>query len=383
MSRFSVGVILGIGCGLAGCHVVFSSDGSKQQIIDANGDAVVDAQIDALVDAKDVEPNLAFISSVSILGNFGGITAADALCNQFAVQAGFAPNFVAVLGNPAAQPYSALKLLAVTGSRGWIRTDHAFVANTVNDFTAGRLLNAIVLDENGKRPPETTIWTGLDASGDPLMDNCTGFSVPNGTGMLGDTSSLSNLLKFAPGSCATPHRLLCISVGKQVVSAPLPPSPSSKRIFLSKRTFSGSAGLMAFDKQCADEALLPLASTNFVALLPTTTESALARAGLADSQLFTRVDGTLVDRLSAPPLTFLNQHADGTFPLIGSAAEVWTGGQPFQIATSGQNCDNWISTVGNARIGSANLATSNAYFLGLAGPQPCTGTPRHVYCVEK
>jgi len=378
MSRTMIGVVLGLACGLAGCHIVFSSDGSNHPPVDATGDA----QGDALVDGNVAVPNYAFITKATFSGNLGSVAGADAKCKAAAMNALPAPlpgNFIAVLAVDAPS-YSALKLTA--GSSGWMRTDQALVAQTPADFTdAGLLRNAIVLDQNGDRPTTTTVWTGMDATGGAIAESCMRFSSANGMGGVGDASTLHGTLKAGLARCdnADALRLLCISVGSQVAIAPLPPS-SAKRIFLSKTPHSGGANFATFNATCVAEAQSVSLSGDYVAMLPSNVKTALSIAGLPDNAIFARVDGTPVGTLTSEPLTFFNQFADKSFPAAGQDIQVWTGGRPNQIPTLAQNCNNWSNNGGTGLIGSAITATLAAYTL--TGETSCV-TPRRVYCVEK
>ena len=372
MSRYVVGVILGVGWSLTGCHVVFSSDDAQ-----SNGDAVSDGMVDATVDANAIPPNYVFITNNVFLGDFGGIAGANATCSDAAQANNLKGTFIALLGTTGTD-YNAFDLLQ--SSQGWIRTDGALVAGSVADFTNGNLRNAIVLDEKGNRPPETTIWTGLDASGSPAADNCMAFTATNANSSTGDTSSLLTTLAVRKAACTIPTHLLCISINSATLPTPLTPPPNSKRIFLSTATFTGSAGLAAMDNKCANEAMAALGSNNFDALLSTLAESAMTRAGILSDQLFTRVDRSPVGPLEKAPLTFLNQHADGTFLPAGSATGVWTGGAPNTTSLANGNCTNWSTTGVTGIIGNANAATPAAY--AVTGTQSCASPVRHVYCVE-
>lgn len=377
-----IGVVLGVTCGLPGCHVVFSSDDSKNPPIDASGDASRDAQADAVIDGGVGVPNYAFITKAAFTGDLGGIAGANTKCMAAAMNAQPAAlpgNFIAVLA-VTAPSYSALTLTA--GSSGWMRTDKALVAQNPADFTnAGLLRNAIVLDQNGDRTQTTTVWTGMDATGGAIAENCMRFTSVMDMGEFGDTSTLRGTLKAGTIACNTASklRLLCISVGNQAVISPLPPSPA-KRIFLSRTLHSGGANFAIFNATCRAEAQNASLSGAYVALLPSTMLPALSVAGIPDNALFVRVDGTPVGDLSSEPLTFLNQFADSSFPAAGQDVQVWTGGSPNQLPSTAQNCNNWSNDGGTGIIGSATTATVAAYTL--TGEPSCT-TARHVYCVEQ
>ena len=376
MSRFSISVFLGIGCGLAGCHVVFSSKDTKDSA-DAPGDAVTNAIVDAQVDGSDTVANFAFITDAKFDGNLGGSAGADAKCKE-AAKGLLVGNFVAVIGTAA--PYSALNLTAVTDTTGWIRTDRAFVADKSSDFS-NRVRNAIVLNERGVRPTETTIWTGLGADGSPVAANCGGFTsvVTSGGGGVGDTSSLIATLKAGTVGCDSKHHLLCISVGKPIPVSPLSPN-GRKRIFLSTTADFGNRGLGIYDDMCAQEAA-GLAPGMFVALLPTLTDSSLARVGLPPETFFIRVDGSPVGSLAKTPLTFLNQHADSSFVDARSIPQVWTGGSPNATSVLNANCAGWGSTGATGITGDPLHARALAYQAAIS--QSCPMLKRHIYCVEK
>lgn len=235
--------------------------------------------------------------------------------------------------------YSALQLPSVINSQGWVRTDGALVANTAADFTNGTLRwSPILLDEGGARSSTTKIWTGLDATEYPTQSDCTGFLSASGDGHAGDTSSLTATLKASLSPCTNQHRLLCISVGNQGAVRPLARPAGSKRIFLSKATFNGDQGVSHYDGQCDNEAnVLPDRGT-FMALLALTDKTALERTGNPYNTWFTRVDGSPVGQLTDAPLTFLNQHADGTFPPLTPRAKSATGGPPNELPVDSQTC---------------------------------------------
>ncbi len=378
----ALGVVLTVSCGLAGCHLVFSPDASNETPIDATRDAVVDGRVDG---DTSISPNRAFITSTAFTGNLGGVEGANAKCNKVAGNATvpLAGTFIAVLAtqNPNDNIYNALDLLK--NSRGWIRTDGAFVADAYTDFAAGNLRNAIVLDENGKLAEATTIWTGLNRQGVSSTPNCTNFDDATDQSSVGDTGFRNLTLAAGPRSCATLHRLLCVSYGKFFAATPLPLLPKRNRIFLSQGTLGGNATLTNFDRLCNNEAAATLGTPAgaFSALLSVSTQSALTRAEISPTTVFTRIDRTPVAPFTGEPQTFLNQFADGTFPNPMITLEVWTGGMPTAAASLAETCSDWsMSLSGNPGItGNANSAASAAYTLT---KEACTDQ-RHVYCVEK
>ncbi len=396
MSRlFAVTVATLIG-GTAGCHVVFSSDGSKDAQADANSDAIVDATFDGAVDAMDVAPNYAFITSMVYTSGFGGGDGANKICKDAASQvtSGTWPlpdSFIAVLGITGAMPsnpYNALELLR--GSRGWIRPDGAFVADQFTDFKDNALRNALILNQNNIRT-NATIWTGLNNDGTPAPTNCNGFSITQLTGItgtIGNPELRNQTLNAGTSGCgATVMRgLLCVSTGRIASVRPLPRPNNSRRIFLSNGTRTGASRRASFDQTCRDEAQaagLMSAANSFVAFLPSTTASALSIADLTPSTVFTRVDGSPIGTLAgAAPLTFINQFANGTIVPTNLSQPVWTGARPNEAATGASNCADWAdqTSLGSGIVGNAHSATTTAFVDGSA--LSCS-VARRFYCVEK
>ena len=150
-----------------------------------------------------------------------------------------------------------------------------------------------------------------------------------------------------------------------------------------------------FDNGCQTQAsAAPLfgADNNlakFVALLPnqvsTSSSSALARAGLADNTVFTRVDGSPVGPLTGLPLTFLHQHANGSFLAAGSdpGHKVWTGGPPNQPTTVIKSCSDWQLPTSTGVVGDPHAASGNSFVdpTVTANAASCSSLLRF-YCVE-
>jgi hypothetical protein len=111
-------------------------------------------------------PKKVFISSQTYVGNLGGVSGADQLCQRLATTAGLTGTFKAWLGVAGSTPATRWAPRAGT----YVRRDGALVANSWNEIiTTGKILKPIILDEYGRQvtvPPYDPygyilVWTGM------------------------------------------------------------------------------------------------------------------------------------------------------------------------------------------------------------------------------
>jgi hypothetical protein len=119
--------------------------------------------------ARKEPPKIAFVTSQSFTGNFGGITAGDALCQNAATAAGLTGTFFAWLSDSTGTSPNS-RFLHHPGP--YVRTDGVLIATSYADLTDGSLLNPIDADEFGTLipshaagDPADDMWTGTDELG--------------------------------------------------------------------------------------------------------------------------------------------------------------------------------------------------------------------------
>jgi hypothetical protein len=167
--------------------------------------------------ARKETPKIAFVTSQLFPGDFGGITAGDALCQAAATAGGLPGTYLAWLSDSTGtSPNSRF----VQHAGPYVRTDGVLIATSYADLTDGSLVNPIDADELGTlipihaaADPLDDIWTGTDEFGDP--DNtgpyfCTDWTSLAGVGLEGDlhvTSPKWTNERRIP--CSVGRRLYC------------------------------------------------------------------------------------------------------------------------------------------------------------------------------
>jgi hypothetical protein len=301
-----------------------------------NGDAAVVATFEPL-------PNRVFVTKNAVPGNFGGLAAADTLCTPTAPNAGMTGTFRAWLSTSTVDAIDR-----VTGSRGWIRTDGAPVADTIADMVGGRMLHPLDVDEAGMTiGVNTSAWTGSDESGRAgSIGHCTDWTATMGFGQEHITAyAFLPSLGGVGSGCNSSNPIMCFEVGRNVTT--VAPSPETGRhAFVTRGRLAGSSGVAAFDNLCASEATTASLSGTFRAAVATTTSSIASRFAL-DARPWVRMDGTRLSETPAglfdtiPLRSFVNQYADGVYGSNG----VWLGAaSPNAPGTPETTCNDWSSS---------------------------------------
>ena len=134
---------------------------------------------------------LVFVTSAPYAGgNLGGVSGADAICSQHAVDAGLGGTWTAWLSNPT---INAKDRLAAAGALGPYRnTFNKIVALDLDDLTDGMLdisSGGFRYDENGQETnTRRYIWTSTDADGTAYLGGSCGtdWNDVNALGLVGD-----------------------------------------------------------------------------------------------------------------------------------------------------------------------------------------------------
>ncbi|HPH65156.1 MAG TPA: DUF1554 domain-containing protein [Kofleriaceae bacterium] len=360
-----------------GCQLLFTEQLANDASLgdgprDANGDAP-----ETLIDAPSAA-NFVFITKDTYNGNLGGIVGADAKCQASANRP--QATFIAVLGYQNSSLYTALKVL--DASRAWYRTDGELVADSPIEFTSG-LRSPVIFDQNGQRIIDNvTIWTGFDNTGALQGNDCFAWSsaASSASGGFGQSDNRPIALGGSVSTCNLQRHLLCASIG--ATKPPVLRMPVANRMFVSGLVSLGptDSGLAALDDICQNEANQAQlkrsdgTAAQFVALLSTSSQSAIVRSGLNPNVDYVRVDGARIGQLNAVPRTYIHLTANGG---LADTIDVWTGGIP--TTTSLLACFDWTSSTPTGTFGSNNRA-SNAAYDTMAGS--CSSKKR-VYCVEK
>jgi hypothetical protein len=106
---------------------------------------------------------LVFVTSVTYLGDLGGLQGADDKCQGLATAAGLPGDFLAWLSDDSDSPSTRF----VQATVPYLRRDGVRVAENWADLIDGSLAAAISVTEAGGTPPSLDVWTGTDTDGTP------------------------------------------------------------------------------------------------------------------------------------------------------------------------------------------------------------------------
>ncbi|MEO7091599.1 MAG: hypothetical protein ABI175_00020, partial [Polyangiales bacterium] len=173
-----------------------------------------------------LSPNLIFVTSGLYTGNLGGLSGADATCQNTAQAANLPGTYRAYLsslqGNTTIPAPSRMG-----GASGWVRVDGAPVMNAITQFAAGQLFNAPRLTEGGQDVALTQFpyaWTGTNANGgyDSACSTAQAFSPwagPFGTAMGGiATATDSTAVAGGTPDCSFTIRLYCLGIDRAAIA---------------------------------------------------------------------------------------------------------------------------------------------------------------------
>ena len=351
---------------IAGCDGVLGLPSA--QLADARGDALPPGP-------KGLLANAAFVTSTThVPTTFGSdLSGADRICAQRAAAAGLDK-----LGDGSTATYVAY--LATNGStadgrlmnaRGWVRPDGKPVADRVSDLTGGKLFYPLRVDENGlDLSPSDLATTGSQL-------HCNDYTDSAGQIELG--SPFRTLGWFDDGGaspCTQPVHIYCfgVSLVQPVVVMP----PAGRRAFLTAQPFTVAGGIGAADTQCMTEATGAGLTGTFLALLPTSTATAMSRFALTGDN-WLRLDGVAiaettfkfaaVDWLTSLSVTSLMQY---------EAVEVTTGGTLGAPVPMANTCNDWMASTNTNTTMALSDASDGAGVAWLG--TDCS--PRRIYCVE-
>jgi hypothetical protein len=300
--------------------------------------------------------NMAFVSSKTYSGNLGGLSGADAQCNQMAQAAELPGTYRAALGSAAA-------IYARHRAGGYVRTDGNVFAESRAALEAGRVRYPLWLDET-RAKQQANVWTGADAGAVVSPNTCGDWTSTAGNGSFGLSHGQSGVVAFAGSSpCSTAtHRLICLGADLDTV-VPLPaPVATLRKAFVTRAGVSPMGGLAAFDAACQTEANaagLPM-PVRYKALVATTAATAISRFDLTKSVWGLVGEGI---PLAATTAAFAAGTLDRgvAFDATGAlnVGNVWLGATKFNVVGT-QTCNNWADD----GAGRSAEAMSTAVVLG-------------------
>jgi hypothetical protein len=157
-----------------------------------------------------LNPKHVFLSSTEVAANFGGLAAADTVCQELAGAAGLSGIYRAWLSDGSKSP--AARFTHSTGPYVLVG-DAVVVANDWADLIDGSLVSAIVSTESGSRLDNVDVWTGTDENGQSTGTSCFGWtstsSFETGLAGLAKTGELAWWTEYETLPCDGIAHLYC------------------------------------------------------------------------------------------------------------------------------------------------------------------------------
>jgi hypothetical protein len=160
------------------------------------------------VDAAPAGPLRAFVSSTLTTGNIGGLTGADALCNNAAKAANLPGTYTAWISTSTANAIDRIK-----ANGPWQLVNGTEVAATKADLTKGTLTKRFDKDEKGNTPPpeEDRVWTATGPNGTFSAGDCNAWGGTGGTGLVGEAEQTNNgWTALTNEACTEVNRVYCL-----------------------------------------------------------------------------------------------------------------------------------------------------------------------------
>ncbi|MFO0597668.1 MAG: hypothetical protein U0228_20345 [Myxococcaceae bacterium] len=322
------------------------------------------------VTATFTRPNIAFVTSTVTTGAMGGLTGADAICQNAATAASLAGTYKAWLSTTTG------KANARVGPGGWVRTDGLPFANSIDDLVAGKIFYPLRLDEFGNDLFVQPVFTSTTALGTRQVDadtcgdwTTTAGQTPAGLGNSAATTGLWTSAAF--GACGSSRHLYCFGTTETGAAVISPPPPAARLAFVSTAVWMPGGGLQSADSLCASEAQAAGLTGSWLALLTPLNTTAASRFSTAGAPWF-RVDGVQLTSTAAQLFSSAFWAAPLNVTATGAPANdlAWTGAPGLTVqGAPGNTCQGWtastvqdfggLGAVSNSQVGSAFGATTD------------------------
>ncbi len=162
---------------------------------------------DPFADIPPVTENKVFVTSATYIGNFGGLTGADAICQKHANIAALPGKYMAWLSDASGAPSTRFYQSTVP----YKLVDGTVIANNWADLVDGNIAAAISKNENGAAVPAGSVWTNVTSSGTAQTNTCNMWTENSGSQGRYGSSNLVNGSWTNNGNdtCGNLKRLYC------------------------------------------------------------------------------------------------------------------------------------------------------------------------------
>lgn len=319
------------------------------------------------------QANLVFMTSLGVPKGPNVVEQADGLCNELAQDAGLPGEYVAWLSTSEVAALDRLR-----GARGWVRPDGLPFADRPSDILEGRIFYPPVLDELGAEVRSRRALTGTSAAGE-VSANCEDWTITEKvSATIGEPgATFSAWTSDGSLNCAEAQSLGVYCFGVDL-SVPVAFEPQEGRhAFVTATLFDGSVGFDAFDEACATEATGAGLEGSYLAVVSTSTQSALSRFDTSGPPWVNTLGVPLASTAAALSV-LAHLEAPPSFTAVGEpvTGDYWVGSAlPTTVGTS--TCTDWTGE-GSGRVYDTEYTSD--WFNDTT--TSCTGL-RRVLCFEE
>lgn len=332
--------------------------------------------------------NIAFITSTAYTGQFGG-TAAQALlnansdCQARATSAtpSLPGTYIAWLSNGSTNMTTRLP----AGDSVWVRPDGRPIATSRAAMLSGALIHPIAINEFGGSTTAAA-WTGTRSDGTAVAQTCTDWTSTATNGFTGQSQfSGSSWSGYGVQPCTGSYRLYCIQTGGSGFATvrPLTPPPDAVTIFTTQTTDWGAVSVAGMDSTCQTEAQNAGLTGTYVALVSSSSSSALNRATMYGTLI--RPDGWPIGQHATSNSVLWTLTSTVTWGIqadrtLLSTVSAWNG-MGANASGTGLTCSDWSNRLGTT-FGTTGDSTSmrSTEWAG-ATNVACSGFNRW-YCIQ-
>ena len=197
---------------LTGDMLTLSGSGSTVDLSTVGAVATLEAGLNRLGKGRRV-----FITSTRHIGDLGGMSGADAICQSRAASAGLSGTFLPWLSDSTTSPsdrFTRLGVPFVTVDGTVVARDWQDLVSTMGSTSRTDFLRAPIDRSETGSTITGTVWTGTDTSGDPIPGkNCDDWSATSrANAQTGKSDSIDGeWTDSGIGPCYIFHHLICVS----------------------------------------------------------------------------------------------------------------------------------------------------------------------------
>jgi hypothetical protein len=295
--------------------------------------------------------------------SWGGLDGADSSCRAQARLADLPSpdSYVALLASST----SSLAARFASG-RGWVRLDGLPIADKFQDLIQSGSIYPVAYNGTSMRLPwdQADVFTGFGVDLNGNLDNCKDFSDGTSFYTMGAVDSSRRAVDTMSTGCNSATTFYCL--GTAANNPITMPKATGRYAFVSDGGFAPGGGVATADALCQKEADAAHLPGTYLALLATTSGSAMSRFSL-DGPRWIGSDGQPLGLTAADFVDVTRVWAAPHFDAAGKESyspSIWLGANGLtRVAKLEENCGDWtVGTAGSRGLMGESDRASAAFY---------------------